>query len=95
MHISAVLHLMNLILCVFQDQINYVVVGDYPAQSFFNVGLLNGDVKLIRPVTEDSLQSTSYQVITFCVVKIPSLRKVQFYRPMYNLTASNDKYANC
>ncbi len=42
----------------------YVLVGDYPAPSFFSINAQTGQIKIKADLKRDSLKSTNYRVGT-------------------------------
>ena len=49
---------------VFQGDMTYEIVGEYPAPDFFGIDLLTGVITITRDLRKDSLQLSSYQVTT-------------------------------
>ena len=47
---------------VFQEKIQFEVIGDYPAPSFFKIGNNSGDVSIKSDLKADNLKSTKYTV---------------------------------
>ena len=56
----------HLIFLIVQGELKYELVGVYPAQDFFTVDPDTAEVKVRKPLAQDSLRSVEYLVrVTF------------------------------
>lgn len=44
----------------------YEIIGEYPAQSFFGIDRLTGQISVIQDLRLDGLKTTQYKVIHAC-----------------------------
>lgn len=49
-----------------KDTLVYEIIGEYPAQSFFGVDRLTGQISVIQDLRLDGLKTTQYKVIHAC-----------------------------
>ncbi len=47
---------------VFQGEMRYMLVGDYPAQDFFSIHPQNSQLRVVKNLKADSLRSAKYVV---------------------------------